>query len=68
VETKGFTPMLILPKVTTQARQASRPSATSIRNEPPRSVLAKKEPRRRRQKLSLLAVDIPIFDEEIAAI
>jgi hypothetical protein len=62
---KTFSPLLIVLNVTMRAGQASRLSAVSIRNVPPRPVVVKKEPKWRGQRLSSLTADNAIFDEKI---
>jgi hypothetical protein len=66
-EPKGLPPALIVPKVTMRTKGAPRP-VTSVVTSRPRRAVTRSEPKRRRQAPPLLQPDLPVFDEEIAAI
>jgi hypothetical protein len=67
-ELKGLPPALIIPKVTAKAKAAPRVNAEAAGIRQPRPSVIKKEVKRRRQQPSLLAPDMPVFDEELASI
>jgi hypothetical protein len=67
-EPKGLPPALIVPKVAAKSRPAARPVATVPTARQRRPVASRNEPKKRRQPPPLLQPDVPVFDEEVAAI
>jgi hypothetical protein len=67
-EPKSLPPALIVPKLVTKSRPAPKPVATVPAGKPRRPVQIRNEPRKRKQAPVLLEPDLPVFDEEVAAI